>query len=461
MDPTPDQLRNVDSLDSLFALSGLVDPGLRLVVTEGLGGPTTVRELSYVTPSDLEDVLSIVRIDRPPLVAGQGTPLTPIQKGLVRYTHRLARLRAGLPVETAATLPERNTAPAAVTFSPPTKKVKLSSLVDSSAEADLVNLEGAEVRRMFSDYKSTRGDFPHQDMEPSEEQLSAVAQLLQTGQSPYVDFSLFGPHGKRALRKLSLVSFAFQADTGGWKRVELPGPPDFATWWRAWLVLKTTLLLLQAVASERLDHYGEHIRRLVDLYGPDAWFIVYQADVRFRSEELERLRRSAQIGYETQSPEDRARTGFNPDLPWDWAFGAGISDVGRAFWDTEVHRPAVLFLARLKTRPETTTDGTTVLSGQAVPTPASEARGHNSPKSQKGKKKRGKGASPKAAPAKASGPARDNRDKGTEICNNYLRGNCRDPCPFGRIHQSSSSGGHGGGSKGKPAPKKEGTGGEK
>ena len=66
-----------------------------------------------------------------------------------------------------------------------------------------------------------------------------------------------------------------------------------------------------------------------------------------------------------------------------------------------------------------------------------------------------------AAPAKASGPARDNRDKGTEICNNYLRGNCRDPCPFGRIHQSSSSGGHGGGSKGKPAPKKEGTGGEK
>ena len=60
MDPTPDQLRNVDSLDSLFTLAELVDPGLRFAVLEGLGGPTTVPELSYVASTDLEAVLDVV-----------------------------------------------------------------------------------------------------------------------------------------------------------------------------------------------------------------------------------------------------------------------------------------------------------------------------------------------------------------------------------------------------------------
>ena len=78
----------------------------------------------------------------------------------------------------------------------PTKRVKLSSLVDSTAEAELVTLEGSEVHRMFSECKRVRGTYPHKDMEPSEEQLSAVAQLLKTGQAPYVDFAHFGPYAR-------------------------------------------------------------------------------------------------------------------------------------------------------------------------------------------------------------------------------------------------------------------------
>ena len=72
------------------------------------------------------------------------------------------------------------------------------------------------------------------------------------------------------------MSFSYQVETGTWKRVELPGPPGFNSWWKAWLVLKTTLLLfLQSVDSERLEHYGEFIRQLVETYGPESWFLIY------------------------------------------------------------------------------------------------------------------------------------------------------------------------------------------
>ena len=171
----------------------------------------------------------------------------------------------GLPVEGVSHQVASESGPSVGGVVHPTKRVKLSSLLDFTAEAELVTLEGSEIRRMFSEYKRASGDYPHKDMEPSEEQLSAVAQLLKTGQAPYVDFALFGPYGKRAPKKLTLVLFSYQVETGIWKRVELPGPPDFNAWWKAWLVLKTTLLLLQCVDSERLEHYGEFICQLVEM----------------------------------------------------------------------------------------------------------------------------------------------------------------------------------------------------
>jgi len=150
---------------------------------------------------------------------------------------------------------------------------------------------------LFAAYRYERGEFPHQDMEPTHDQISAVAQIIRSGSSPYVDFALFGPHGARLLKKLSLISFSYQPAVGEWKRAELPGPPDLATWWKTWLVYECTLLLLKEVKPERLRLYGEHIRKLVDTYGEEVWFLIYQADVRMRSEEFDRLRRHLELEY--------------------------------------------------------------------------------------------------------------------------------------------------------------------
>eukprot|EP00969_Alexandrium_andersonii_P301718 13337384-Alexandrium_andersonii.AAC.1 len=97
---------------------------------------------------------------------------------------------------------------------------------------------------MFEQYRKHYGDYPSEEIGPTREQLSAVDQLVRSGSLPYVDFSLFGPHGKRAERKVSHVAFTFNVASGTWIRQELPGPPNVDAWVTCWNVFKTAMLLL-------------------------------------------------------------------------------------------------------------------------------------------------------------------------------------------------------------------------
>eukprot|EP00969_Alexandrium_andersonii_P109742 4840869-Alexandrium_andersonii.AAC.1 len=80
---------------------------------------------------------------------------------------------------------------------------------------------------MFEKFKATRGDYLHRGMEPTPDQLSVVCQLIQSGAPPYVDFSLFGHHGHRLLKKLMFAAFSYSVQTGQFHREEPPGPPSF------------------------------------------------------------------------------------------------------------------------------------------------------------------------------------------------------------------------------------------
>ena len=262
-----------------------------------------------------------------------------------------------------------------------------------------------------------------------------------------MDFSLFGPYGRRALKKVALTAFTYQVETGTWRRVEMPGPPDFDTWRKSWQVLKTTLLLLKAVTAERLEQHGEFIRNLSATYGEKSWYIVYQADVRFRSEEMERLRRAQQIKHDGLSDEARKGSPFDPDSRWDWVFGATRGDVGRDFWEEEVHRKALLYLTQLRSREQTTDDGTTL--ADSVPDEGSDFGGGLRGHKRKAGKYRKRGGSKKA---------RNDTKDAREVCQNFTLGKCQDPCPWGRKHVHSPKDGKGGKGKGGKGSKGKGKG---
>ena len=78
MDPTPEQLRSLDTLEQLLDFAGLDQP-LRVTTLEALGHPTTVREISFVSQGDLEDALTTLRVPRP-VAEGGGDPRAPASR---------------------------------------------------------------------------------------------------------------------------------------------------------------------------------------------------------------------------------------------------------------------------------------------------------------------------------------------------------------------------------------------
>ena len=144
MDPAPSRLAAIHTLDQFFEEAGVHTP-LKEGILDALGGPTSVREVAFVSEEDWQELATTLTVNPEPGAEGPTQVLTPVQKSRIRFLQRVARLTAGLPVERERPLPEASAAP-----QPPSKRVKLSSLVDPSAEAELVNLDSSVVRSMFA-----------------------------------------------------------------------------------------------------------------------------------------------------------------------------------------------------------------------------------------------------------------------------------------------------------------------
>ena len=90
--------------------------------------------------------------------------------------------------------------------------------------------------------------------------------------------------------KLKLHGNTFASD-GTLMPIEVSGPPSYENWLASYLCLHTALISWQVVDLGRVDGYARLIGRYVSRYGQGSWFQIYQADVRCRSEHMERIRR--------------------------------------------------------------------------------------------------------------------------------------------------------------------------
>jgi hypothetical protein len=100
----------------------------------------------------------------------------------------------------------------------------------------------------------------------------------------------------------------------------------------------------------------------------------------------------------------------------------------------------VFFLARIKSRSETIQDGTTVLNGQTARAVGGDGGAAKRVAPKKKPKKERAAKAPKAPPG--TNPAKKEFDaarNASEVCKNFSLGKCKDPCPFGRIHQGGAA----------------------
>ena len=179
-------------------------------------------------------------------------------------------------------------------------------------------------------------------------------------------------------------------------------------------------------------------------YGDRAWFLIYQADVRMRSEEFERIRRRLKAAHDPSAP--AAAQIYDPEHPWSSVFSRAVHRADQesaAFWQAEVREKAYLFLSRVQPAQDLTRDNT--VQDLATPPgdkPRRRGASRTPPKTprQRGPARRSeRGGRGGGTPTGKGGrqPAGVGKDGGNrrDYCRNWNNGHCQEPCPAGRVHK--------------------------
>ena len=256
----------------------------------------------------------------------------------------------------------------------------MSSVLDQADEAEVLELNRAEIDGYFKVLEKNKGGPVRPETEPSPEQVSALkVRLVDLDMSPYADFALFVGFQHRFAKSLKFKNHLLQPD-GSFRTVEVPGPPNYDAWLASWSVFENALLMFEVkdsagdripmVTQSALDLYRDRFRDLVVRY-PHVWHLLVVAEDRCRAEHFPRLRRKL-----TEDHDHGLEPRFQPGRPWERVFRVAAHD--KEYWDEHVRDPAIRFMASGKVRapPGGTGSGTGIPGREsAEATPQEEVQG--------------------------------------------------------------------------------------
>ena len=289
-------------------------------------------------------------------VLPDGTSISPIQAaqvGLVwRSAKMMSHLRAGgVPEEFIDIDPwepdktrSREEASAS-TVAPKTtaslkeKVLKMASVIDQTDESEFAPAEALLVQGWNQHYVNVMGAHPEEDEDATDEQLAGLfKRVREQDKSPYVDFGVWGPYGRKALKTQKHRTFVPLGD-GSFLQKEMPGPVNLQQWMASWRVFKVAAISLNIVSLAALQLYEKNIEKLVITW-PKCWGLIASADDKGRAEKLEKLRRRflADESMGKNVPDDWDRS-----APWTCCFR--ILALDEKFWSEEVRHPAAAWTA--------------------------------------------------------------------------------------------------------------------
>jgi uncharacterized membrane protein YgcG len=230
-----------------------------------------------------------------------------------------------------------------------TRRFKLSSIINQMDDTEITPDDSVAMALSYARWQSLYGpgSYPAENEDATPEQLGALRHLLDTHQTLYTDFSVWGPHGNRILKQMRLLGGAFNRD-GSISTIEIRGPPDFATWANSWKVFQTACVLLDVADLSTMANYHALIEKYHSRYGPSCWMLIYQADVRTRLEQAARTKRKLSIEYDAAQKSGRHfNSTYDPTRPWDAVYKDMITD--RGWWHDQLEEPSLMLLGRTTT----------------------------------------------------------------------------------------------------------------
>lgn len=332
------ELAQMGNLQAVLDWLGLADTATRTPKTslwQVLGSPTLVRHLAAIPRDVWDTAIAAWQVD----TVGQDgarvpSPPTPVEAGQVGTLRRVARLIMGLDpnevggIGTFAAVPGPQQAPqagapgpaAATAIADQERKVKLSLVMDQGDETEVKLLNPANIRTMIADWRELENDgedpLEEEEEEATGDQLTALDYRLKQGAMPFVDFAVWRPFGARFGRLLKFVDY-FPQPKEGFVTKEINGPVSFEEWKKSWRVFVFAMVVIGAASRSRLTKYELRIQKLHETY-PKFWWIIGLADIRMRSEHLERIRRRLMMAAPAPVPGVvPARGAYDPAKPWD------------------------------------------------------------------------------------------------------------------------------------------------
>ena len=200
MDPTEAEL---NAITNLAQVADWGPPNLPVhdALIAGLGTPSKLRDIAFISRQSWDRVVNALQLvavaatDSDPAVF---RALSPTEKSRIEiFSGCLKRLgitpdapgATGLPTAMAV-VPAGLTAastPTAALGQSPTRKLKLSRVVDPTLGAEITQIEQSEIARLYQEYSVKFGAHPAPEVDPTGDQLSALMQLIRAQALPYVD----------------------------------------------------------------------------------------------------------------------------------------------------------------------------------------------------------------------------------------------------------------------------------
>ena len=188
MDPTADELQQINTLEEVFDWAGL-DDVFREQILQGLGHPQRVREIALVPRPTWDRI--VLQLQMPDLTAVAQPPLAPAHRALtaveeakLESVRRVCNLRVGqaaddrlggLPQAPAIPGPPFPPVGGAVGGGPgAARRLKMSAILDPTLDAEVMPMDEGEIAQAYDMYRQRYGDFPTPDSDVSKDQLSAL-----------------------------------------------------------------------------------------------------------------------------------------------------------------------------------------------------------------------------------------------------------------------------------------------
>ena len=352
--PSAVEARAFEGLDAVVAWTGLRAEAWAAVDTLLGGCNGRTRNLALISAAALRAAASTA--EAIPARGGDATALSPMDVALVglvwRICRRLAFTEAGgawadfVDVDPTITPPTSSalallpSAPSVSTpMGPSVRKLKLSALLDQGDDTEIQAAPPGQIESWFQNYTTALGAPPQEEEEPTAEQLQALHHRVFVAQgTPYADFAVWGPFGRKAARASKLRAWLPLPD-GRYLVRELPGPDGWAQWLTCWRVFAAAAVMLAVSTLASLQLYERTVERLSRMW-PQAWHLIAIADDKCRAEHLERIRRrtQAEVARGGVAPSD-----WDATAPWTCCLRCASSDT--VFWDEQVRHPAAAWMA--------------------------------------------------------------------------------------------------------------------